>query len=406
MSAKVSQPSKALSITFPDIAREWHPTQNIGLSPDAVTPGSQKVVWWQCTKNTEHTWQQRVVKRIRGLGCPVCLIEDKSLLKRFPDIAKQWHCELNGTLGPNDVAARGRELVWWQCENNYAHIWQATVCNRTAARASGCPFCAGKQVDESNSLSSCRPDLVLEWHPTKNDGLQPDELTTGSHKKAWWRCAVNKKHEWETSVKDRAVANAGCPFCARKYVSDDNRLSVQAPEVAKEWHPTKNRVIRTDTSRGSFLPKLNKFLAPADRQKRSNRRLTAADVPVSGREIVWWRCKKGHEWEARISSRTLEGHGCPYCSGRRVIPKESSLAARYPTVAKQWHPSRNEDMTPEDVPPMTNAHAWWRCHRSAIHVWKAEIGHVVAAFKVGNTGCPFCAGRRKLPSSSKQIHKD
>ena len=28
---------------------------------------------------------------------------------------------------------------------------------------------------------------------------------------------------------------------------------------------------------------------------------------------VWWRCKKGHEWEAVISSRTA-GRGCPYCN--------------------------------------------------------------------------------------------
>ncbi len=363
-----------------------------------MTSGSQKLVWWQCAKRAEHQWQQRIVKRVNGLGCPFCVIEEKSLEKLFPEIAVEWHSQFNGALKPNDVAARGRERVWWQCQYNRDHVWEATVCNRTAERRSGCPFCAGKQVDDSNSLFGCRPDLIKEWHRTKNSVLRPDQVTSGSHKKAWWQCRQNKQHEWETSVKDRAIAGAGCPFCASKYVSDDNRLSVQAPEVALEWHPKKNRIIRTDSSHGSFLPLLNKFLAPADRKKRSNRRLTAADVPVYGREVVWWQCKKGHEWRARIASRTLAGQGCPYCSGRRVIANENSLVAKYPAVARQWHPTRNRSLSPADVPPMTDTAVWWRCHRVATHVWQADISRVVKAFRRGHTGCPFCSGRRKRGS--------
>ncbi|MBQ4587207.1 MAG: zinc-ribbon domain-containing protein, partial [Clostridia bacterium] len=31
---------------------------------------------------------------------------------------------------------------------------------------------------------------------------------------------------------------------------------------------------------------------------------------------AWWKCDKGHEWQARIASRN-KGSGCPYCSGRK-----------------------------------------------------------------------------------------
>lgn len=31
---------------------------------------------------------------------------------------------------------------------------------------------------------------------------------------------------------------------------------------------------------------------------------------------VWWKCAKGHEWQATISSRN-RGTGCPYCSGHK-----------------------------------------------------------------------------------------
>ncbi|MBQ4558636.1 MAG: zinc-ribbon domain-containing protein [Clostridia bacterium] len=31
---------------------------------------------------------------------------------------------------------------------------------------------------------------------------------------------------------------------------------------------------------------------------------------------VWWKCSKGHKWQARIADRN-KGRGCPYCSGRK-----------------------------------------------------------------------------------------
>lgn len=43
------------------------------------------------------------------------------------------------------------------------------------------------------------PELIAEWHPTKNDGLSPEDVTHGSAKKAWWFCSEG--HEWEAAMK-------------------------------------------------------------------------------------------------------------------------------------------------------------------------------------------------------------
>ena len=40
------------------------------------------------------------------------------------------------------------------------------------------------------------------------------------------------------------------------------------------------------------------------------------DVTPRSHQKVWWRCTKGHEWEAVVSSRT-RGSACPYCSSRK-----------------------------------------------------------------------------------------
>ena len=68
--------------------------------------------------------------------------------------------------------------------------------------------------DKFISLFEKRPELLSEWHPTKNGTLSPDSISFGSGQKIWWQCA--KGHEWQAQIYAR-VAGAGCPICARLY---------------------------------------------------------------------------------------------------------------------------------------------------------------------------------------------
>ena len=65
------------------------------------------------------------------------------------------------------------------------------------------------------------------------------------------------------------------------------------------------------------------------------------------REEIWWKCKKDHEWKARISSRIHMGAGCPYCSGRLVTDK-NSLLLNCPSIAKEWNTEKNKPLKVED----------------------------------------------------------
>tara|TARA_B100000579_G_scaffold436964_2_gene464642 strand:- start:222 stop:407 length:186 start_codon:yes stop_codon:yes gene_type:complete len=57
-------------------------------------------------------------------------------------------------------------------------------------------------------LSEKYPNLVKEWHPTKNGDLTPSDVTHGSGKKIWWIC--NEKHIWEARVSNRTLHGSGC----------------------------------------------------------------------------------------------------------------------------------------------------------------------------------------------------
>ena len=106
----------------------------------------------------------------------------------------------------------------------------------------------------------------------------------------------------------------GCPACAGKAIHIDGRNSLNKlrPEIAEEWHPTKN---------GKLTPK---------------------DVTEFSGKYIWWLCKKcNHVWKNRLSHRTTENIGCLACSNHEIhIDGRNSLSSTHPILAKEWHPYR------------------------------------------------------------------
>jgi hypothetical protein len=143
-------------------------------------------------------------------------------------------------------------------------------------------------------------------------------------------------------------------------------LAESFPEVAKQWDRGRNGA------------------------------LTPQDVLPGTHRKAWWRCPRApeHVWQADISSRSA-GRGCPYCANRK-IDSSSNLAYLYPDVARTWHPTRNGTLRPDEVPPGSPRHVWWRCRNASDHEWRATI---YERAKRG-TGCPFCAARRLSLSNS------
>jgi hypothetical protein len=167
----------------------------------------------------------------------------------------------------------------------------------------------------------------------------------------------------------------GCPFCANVRVSVTNSLAAKAKKVAAEWHPTKN---------GELTPR---------------------DVVLGSTRRVFWKCPKGwdHEWQAAIGNRTGQGTGCPFCTHQRLCAT-NSLAAEFPKVAVEWHPTKNGKLTPRGVVPGTARRVWWRCQFG--HVWRISVSARTRTRAGSN--CPECwrlrrrqgvatAGKRRRP---------
>lgn len=133
------------------------------MTPDAVSPYSNRKVWWRCELG--HEYRAAVSARtMGGTGCPYCT--GKKVLAGFndlttlePKIAAQWHPALNGALTPEMVTAGNTKSVWWQCPEG--HVWRAIVYSRAGPAKCGCPVCAGRvkpsRLERYAALTAERP---------------------------------------------------------------------------------------------------------------------------------------------------------------------------------------------------------------------------------------------------------
>lgn len=99
---------------------------------------------------------------------------------------------------------------------------------------------------------------------------------------------------------------------------------------------------------------------------------------------VWWKCMEGHQWEAKISNRTLLGQQCPYCSGRNAIKGINDLEVVCPDLFSQL---KDKTLVLKEA---SSKKVSWICEKG--HEWEA----VVSSRTKGGSGCPFCSGHKAL----------
>lgn len=110
----------------------------------------------------------------------------RSLAFHSPHIAREWDYEANAPLKPTDVYAKAYHSAWFRCRT-CGSSYATRISHRTDS-GSGCPYCAGKAVSHEASLGSRHPALMAEWHPTRNQHLDPFAIAPLSNKPVWWIC--------------------------------------------------------------------------------------------------------------------------------------------------------------------------------------------------------------------------
>lgn len=356
----------------------------------------------------------------------------------YPELVAQLH--------PSEppaafIAARSREDVRWTCEKGPDHHWNAPPYRRISAGA-GCPFCAGRRASVTNSLATCFPAIAAELDPDAlaTGGLTADQIVAGSHRRVGWRCSTCG-HRWDATVGPRTDRrHAGCPACAGHVATASTNLAVVRPDLAGQWHPTKNGALRlqdvrpgsstrvwwicpaqpdhewqtspnarTNPARPTGCPACSGYqlsaannlaaLFPAiaaqlDPELNDGRR---ADQVLAGTsEAVTWRCDRGpdHVWTVSVVSRTAQNNGCPFCAGKQV--SVTNMLARYPELVAEFDHAANAPETPETLSESSRKQVWWRCPRAPDHHWRARV----SSRALHGHGCVYCAGHKVSVTNS------
>ncbi len=283
------------------------------------------------------------------------IIDDKQLMS-------EWDWDANVGLDPKTLTRGSNKKAWWVC-SVCGHKWCADIHHR-AVRKQGCLNCRyvyKKQL--ASILSETHPKVLKYWDFSKNKLITPEIVSQNSRKSVWWHCP-DCGHEWEEKIKNQVKKLVWCPHC-KKGIKD---LASVEPELAKEWHKTKN----TD--------------APEHISYASNK-------------YAWWKCQKcGYEWKARIANRSILKRGCPCCSGGAVVVGINDLKTKFPHIAKEWHPTKNGELLPEQVTSGTRKKVWWQCPLG--HEYQATVGHRTSQ---NGTGCPICYSGRQTSFAEQAV---
>lgn len=410
---------------------DWEENDRCELDPKKLTLGSGKKANWVCTKG--HKWVASIVNRTgKGLGCPYC--SNKRILPGYndlqsqrPDLMADWDYEAN-TLDPSAVAVKSSKTAAWICPKG--HKYNKAIYKRAAGE--GCPSCA-KALRTSFPeqcfffyIKKVYPDAINSYREIFDNGMELDifipSVKTGieydgvfwhdqsglsREEKKYHICKENHirlfrikegsftdfadnadriwfipqkcdyqlldyyitdllKHLifWPANLPDVNVARDKPEILEFKTLRFEDSLAALYPEIAKEWHPSKNGKLTPDL----FIP--------------------------GSSERAWWLCPKcGNEWQASIVNRT-KGHSCDICAtSRRKITKKDTILSRRGSIDKKWclldWDYEENEYGPEYYTNGSGEVVSWRCHNCG-YKWKTPICNRTRDYK---NGCPLCSGK-------------
>ena len=255
--------------------------------------------------------------------------------------------------------ARGSDKkVQWRCPVDPRHVWWASPMNRTNAKnPTGCSVCNGKTVIPGvNDVATTHPNVAALM---VNKDLRT-RLTASSNKKVELWCGNPSHDHWNAPLSNVARLGTRCPQCSgRRAITGTDDLATTHPALAAEL--------------------VNQSLATT--------------LKAGSNASVLWQCSVNpdHTWSATPYSRTTKKTGCPYCSGRIIVPGVNDLATTHPDLAVQLVDRSLATTTSKGgTTPVL-----WQCTVNPEHTWLAAPSN-----RVKPSGCPMCYRLHANPSQT------
>jgi len=341
-----------ITINYQKLLKEWDFKKN-SISPENAYPGSAKKVWWICDKG--HSYLQAInykTKKYPNKTCPYC--SHQKLLKGFNDletthnyILKEWDYNKNDIL-PSDIGVGTHRKVWWKCP--FGHSYQAYPSNRCGKVHSGCPIC-----DKENHTSF--PEQALLYYLKKHfKDIENSNMESIGMELDIYIPSINTAIEYDGS----------------NWHKNSTKLELKKNTLCKE----KN--IKLIRIRESGLPSIENCIIFEREDKKSNQSLNNVIMKL----FDYLDISDNIDVD-RDSSEIYNN----YIKNR----KEKSIASKNYKLSKEWHPTKNGNLTPNMVNYGSNKKVWWlgKCG----HEWYMSVSDRTTQ----NCGCPICSGKKILP---------
>lgn len=334
----------------------WKKNNELGFNPNELTCGSGKKVWWLC--NEGHEWEASIYhkngsKHSKNRECPICKKENQT---SFPEqailfyLSQYYKCENRKQIANFEFDIYISEL---NTAIEYDGIFYHSFKQKQQIDQSKNAFCEKNNItlyrikETKDKIINCSIENNVIYYIVKSYYSNLDILI-----KILFQL-LQIKNPPVINIEQDLISIYEQYIVAEKEIN----LKTQNPQLAEEWNYTKN---------GSLKPT---FFSPNSSKK------------------VWWKCTKGHEWQASIDSRN-RGNGCPYCSGRKAITGEKDLVTMFPHIAQQWNYHKN-GISPNQISAYSNIKYWWICENG--HEWQSTVGN-----RAIGKNCPICAGKKVL----------
>ena len=119
-----------------------------------------------------------------------------------------------------------------------------------------------------------------------------------------------------------------------------------------------------------------------------NKDLDLDRLTIGSSKIAWWKCEKGHSYDATIKSKTIGKLKCPICYNRRVLKGYNDLATTNPELLSEWDYTKNT-ISPDEITAGAEKMIWWICPKK--HSYQSY-----AFNRKKGVGCPICDGKKVL----------
>ena len=375
---------------------------------------------WQATV---HSRSRRFKSKQKSKGCPSCarsgsrflhleyrLKKEKSFKEKFNKIANEWNYEKNDKK-PEEYLPVSHQKVWWKCKKG--HEYKMQIYRKTGKQKQGCPHpdCRYTKTAETRrrytikkhggSFADKFSHLLREWNWEKNGNLNPNKLPYTSEVKIWWNC--KRKHEWKTAISKRTIRQQNCPKCNNK----TSHLEVRVYSELKYFfprtiwqHPFKNGHLDVFIPGHNIAIEIDGFWHQGREDRDLLKDREAKKLNIKMIRIRWEKLEKisklhiSHNWQSRkgdfstfvnlikilLLEMKLDNQKrtklLEYIENEKYVnetffldtwanntdPKPGhSLAERFPEVAKDWHPTANGNLTPNDIPYSSQMSVYWLC---------------------------------------------